>query len=134
MIHACVVPFAHSFLFLIAQAVGPHAQQADVGAMVLWLGVAAAVIGAVSVGAYYAHRAALRRRLNSHPALFHALCRVHQLNRGERTLLWQVVRAQNRAYPGQVFTEPGWGAGQRLPAELRAKAAEVAKLHNKLFG
>jgi len=133
MKHARVLALIHPLFFLVGRARGPHGQHADVGSMFLWLAVAAAVIGAISVGAYYAHRAALQRRLNSHPALFDALCKVHRLNRGERALLRQVVRAQNMTFPSQVFTEPGWGAARPLPADLRSKASELARLQEKLF-
>ncbi len=112
----------------------PHGQQVDVGSMLLWLGMAAAAIGTISVAVYFAHRAALRRRLNSHPGLFDALCKVHQLDRGQRTLLRQIVRVRNMRYPGQIFTEPGWMNPKTLPATLQDKRAELGNLYHKLFG
>ena len=102
--------------------------------MLLWLGAGAAAIGAISVAAYCAHRAALRRQTNSHPGLFDALCQVHQLDRSQRRLLRQVVRVRNLAYAGQVFTEPGRLHPKTLPASFRARTAELAKLNKTLFG
>lgn len=123
----------NSVPWLAAQTRGVQHQVA-VGPMLLWLGVAALAVGGVSVGAYLAHRAALRRRLNSHPGLFDGLCKTHQLARGHKSLLWQVARVQNVPYPAQVFTEPKWTHPKTLPAALQPKAAELGKLHKKLFG
>ncbi len=124
----------NSVPWLVGQGRIAHGQQVDAGPILLLLGVAAVVIAGVSVGAYLAHHAAVRRRLNSHPGLFDGLCKVHGLDRGQRALLLQVVRARNVPYPGQVFTEPNWMHPKSLPSPLQAKTAELSKLHKKLFG
>ncbi len=129
-----ILDSAHWMPPLVAQARGPHGQQVDIGSMLLWLGAGAAAIGAISVAAYFAHRAALRRRTNSHTGLFDALCQVHQLDRSQRSLLRQVVRVRSMPYPGQVFTEPGRLNPTTLPASLQAKAPDLAKLNKTLFG
>ncbi|MDY0165263.1 MAG: hypothetical protein RBS80_01885 [Thermoguttaceae bacterium] len=113
---------------------GGYSQQVDVGSMLLWLGIAAVATAAVSVAVFFSHRAALRRRLNSHSGLFDGLCRVHNLTRGQRVLLRQIVQVHTPTYPCQVFTEPIWTHPQSLPAALRGKAADLGKLHKKLFG
>lgn len=118
---------------LLAQSRGAHGQQVDVGSMLLWLGIAVVVIGGISLGAFLAHRAAVKRQTNSHPGLFDALCKVHNLDRGQKSLLQHVVRARNMTYPGQVFTEPKWTNPKSLPAALRGKAAELGNLHQVLF-
>ncbi|MDZ7620395.1 MAG: hypothetical protein U1E05_25615 [Patescibacteria group bacterium] len=118
---------------LLAQARGPQSPQVDVGSMLLMLGIASVVIGGVSLGIFFAHRASVKRQKDSHPGLFNALCKVHNLDRGQKSLLSQVVRARNTTYPAQVFTEPKWTNPKSLPASLAGKAADVAKLHQALF-
>lgn len=113
---------------------GGYSQQVDVGSMLLWLGIATIVTGAVSVAVFFSHRAALRRRLNSHPGLFDGLCRVHSLTRGQRALLRQIVQVRTPTYPCQVFTDPVWTHPQSVPAVLRGRAGDLGKLHKKLFG
>ena len=128
-----VFHLARPIPMLLAQSRGAHGQQVDVGSMLLWLGIAAVVIGGISLGAFLAHRAAVQRRKSSHPGLFDALCKVHNLDRSQKSLLQQVVRARNMAYPGQMFTEPKWMNPKSLPASLQGKAAELANLHQVLF-
>lgn len=118
---------------LFGQVRRGYGQQADTAAMVLWLGIALAAVGIVSVAVYFAHRAAIRRRLNSHPRLFDALCKLHRLPRHQRILLRQVVRARNMAYPAQVFIEPGCLDVRTLPEPLRGSVAELGKMNKKLF-
>ncbi len=125
---------ADSFPSLLSYSRGGYSQQADVGAMLLWLGIAGVAIGVISMAAYLAHRAALRRRLNSHAGLFDAMCKLHNLPRSQRTVLRQIIRARNIAVPSLVFIEPGWLNPQTLPPAFRSKAAELGKLRKKLFG
>lgn len=122
------------FPTLLSYSRGVHSHQSDVGSMLVWLGIAGVAIGAISMAAYLAHRAALRRRLNSHAGLFDAMCKLHNLPRSQRTVLRQIIRARNIAVPGLVFIEPGWLNPQTLPPAFRSKAAELGKLRKKLFG
>ncbi len=126
-------PGQASLVPLLGQVRRPHAQ-VDVASMLLWLGIAAVTIAVASVGAYLAHRAAQRRRFNSHPGLFDALCKLHQLNRAQRALLQQVVHVRKTACPGQIFTDPTWLTCKTLPAALQSKSADLEKLHRTLFG
>ena len=128
-----VLQVTDGFPSLLSYSRGGHTQQVDLGSMLLWLATAGVAIGAISIAVYLAHRAAVRRRLNSHPGLFDALCKVHNLPRSQRTLLRQVVRVRNMAPPGLVFIEPDWLNPETLPADLRGKAAELRKLHKRLF-
>jgi len=129
-----VLQLAFSHPLLLGQTGTLRGPQTEVGPMLLWLGLAGLAIGALSTTAYYLHRAALQRRLNSHPGLFDALCTLHGLDRGQKTLLRQLVRTRNPVYPAQVFTEPQWLESERLPAGLRAKKADLDKMHKMLFG
>ncbi len=127
-----VFHLARPIPMLLAQSRGAR-QQVDVGTMLLWLGIATVVIGGISLGMIFAHRAAVQRRKNSHPGLFDALCKVHNLDRGQKSLLQQVVRARNMTFPGQVFTEPKWLNPKSLPGVLQGKATELGNLRRLLF-
>ncbi len=128
-----VFHLARPIPLIIAQVRGMRGAHVDVSSMLLWLGIAAVVVGGVVAGAILMHRAAVKRQKNSHPGLFDALCKVHNFQRSQRSLLLQVVRVRNMPFPAQIFTEPKWTSPKSLPAALKNNAAELAKLHKALF-
>ncbi len=111
---------------------GP-AQRADTRQMLIWLLVAGAAIGVVSVVVMGANRLARHWRFNSHPALFYGLCKVHGLDSGARRLLKRVVRFHRLGQPGRLFVEPKWLDPAKLGPSFQAQAADLERLRNRLF-
>ena len=117
---------------LLAERSAP-APRADAGQMLVWLLVAAAAIGVVSVILVVGNRMARRWRYNSHRGLFHGLCKVHGLDSGSRRLLKRVVRFHRLTQPGRLFIEPKWLDPANLGASFRTQAAQLADLRQSLF-
>ncbi len=105
----------------------------DAGTLVVWI-VAAAVVVAVLCGALVAaNRLHHQRRFNSKWSLYHQLCRLHGLDRGNRRLLGQLVRQHNLAYPATIFTDPKWFNPAIQPPALRAHGPQLTALAERLF-
>ena len=110
-----------------------RANKADTGQMLVWLLVAAAVIGVVCVVLAVANHLARRWRYNSHPALFYKLCKIHGLDPGKRRLLKRGERFHRLAQPGRVFVEPQWLDPTNLGASFREQAAELVAIRKGVF-
>jgi hypothetical protein len=115
-------------------AAGRASYDMDLGAMVVWLMIAAGGIAAVSLGLWWFTRRMHRRSRYSHAALLAGLCRLHGLTRRGRALLGQLARASGLAHPARLFLEPEWYEPSRLPPALRGRSDEIARLRQRLFG
>lgn len=106
---------------------------ADSGEVMVWLLVAAVVIGAVVAALVLVNRAVHKRRTNSHAGLFAGLCQHHKLDRNRRNLLKALGQAHRVRYPARVFLDPTLFDPKRLPPGLRAKKDEILALRQQLF-
>ncbi len=127
--HATNVAFYASPRLVAASA----RSQGDSGMAVVWLLVAAVVIGVVVAGLVLANRAAQRRRTNSHPGLFAGLCLHHKLDRNRRNLLKALGQAHRVRYAARVFLDPTLFDPKRLPPALQARKQEILALRKQLF-
>lgn len=95
-----------------------------------------AVVGAVVIGgaAYYAHHLVQENKKNSHPELFRGLCQAHELDRGSRKLLKQVVRVYQMNKPALIFVEPKWLRSAAGNAAFQAESENLRQLQDRLFG
>jgi hypothetical protein len=120
----------HTFPSLVAASARA---KTDSGAALVWLLVAAVVIGVVVAGLVLANRAAQRRRTNSHPGLFAGLCLHHKLDRNRRNLLKALGQAHRVRYAARVFLDPTLFDPKRLPPALRSRKEEILALRQQLF-
>jgi hypothetical protein len=78
-----------------------------------------------------------RRRRDFHydspPRLFLELCRVHKLNWSHRRLLKHLAAARGLKSPATLFVEPEYFDMTNVPMALKASAAELRQLRQKLF-
>jgi hypothetical protein len=75
-----------------------------------------------------------RHRAYDNPRrLFLGLCRAHRLRWSDRWLLWQVAKWQRLRDPARVFLEPERLEKQNLSPALRAQAARLQSLRDRLF-
>ena len=109
------------------------AQRADTRHMMVWLLVAGAVIGVVSVILVIANRVAWHWRHKSHRGLFSGLCKVHGLDAGSRRLLNRAARFNRLRQPARLFIEPKGLDPAGLGPAFRSDAAALGKLRNSLF-
>ena len=109
------------------------ARRADTGQMMVWLLIAGAVIGVVSVIVVIANRINRHWRYKSPGGLFSGLCSAHGLDAASRRLLKRVVRVHRLRHPAFLFIEPKWLDPAGLGPEFRAQAPALAKLRNSLF-
>lgn len=66
-------------------------------------------------------------------ALFLELCRAHRLRFSDRWLLWRLARADRLRNPARLFLEPERFDPAGLPAILRLRARQLARIREKLF-
>ncbi len=127
--------FAHSpdAAFTTIASLIAARDQADSGKALIWLLVAAVIIGVIVGGLTLATRVAHRRRTNSHPGLFAGLCRHHNLDRNRRNLLKSLGQAHRVRYAARVFLDPSLFDPKRLPPALRARKDEILALRKQLF-
>ncbi len=107
--------------------------RADSSKALIWLVVAAVVIGGVVGILALANRAAHRRRTNSHPGLFASLCQHHKLDRNCRNLLKALGQAHRVRYAARVFLDPNLFDPKQLPPALRSQKKDILALRQKLF-
>jgi len=106
----------------------------EIGDLVLWgLGLVGVVAVAWLLAKLLAWRDGRGAR-NSPRALFRGLCKVHSLDRRQRSLLRQLARVHRLAHPAILFVEP-----QRLyPGENSpvpsSQVDALAVLRQRLFG
>jgi hypothetical protein len=78
-----------------------------------------------------------RRRRDFHydspPRLFADLCRAHKLNWSSRRLLKHLAAASGLKSPAMLFVEPEHFDMTNVPIALKASAAELRQLRQKLF-
>lgn len=128
------MPIGQGVYGLLSAAEKPApGQPADVRQVLIWLLVAMGAICAVGIVLTIANGIANRWRYNSHPALFHRLCQVHELDSASRRLLKRVARFHRLRQPARLFVEPKWLDPGPLGAALGHRAAELAQLRNRLF-
>jgi hypothetical protein len=65
--------------------------------------------------------------------LFRALCRAHQLDRGERKLLRRLARRHQLKQPAALFLEPERFSPAGLGPEFQNQAASLLALRTRLF-
>ena len=114
-------------------AASRRAGRVDAGQALMLLAIAGGMIAVVCLAIRFGSRLQRQRRLSSHGSLFRGLCRTHGLDHRARGLLKQVARQHKLAQPARLFTEPKWLEPGSLPGALRERAAELAKLRNRLF-
>ena len=107
--------------------------QADSSEALVWLLVAAVVIGGIVGALVLVNRAVHRRRTNSHSGLFASLCQHHKLDRNRRNLLKALGQAHRVRYAARVFLDPTLFEPKRLPPALRARKDEILALRQQLF-
>ena len=98
---------------------------ADSGEVMVWLLVAAVVIGVVVAALVVVNRAIHKRRTSSHAGLFAGLCQHHKLDRNRRNLLKALGQAHRVRYPARVFLDPTLFDPKRLPPGLQGKKEEI---------
>ena len=108
--------------------------EADTGQMMVWLLVAGGIIAVVCGVLLLYTKMAHKWRTDSHRGLFWSLCKLHELDRGNRKLLRQAVQFHDLTPPSRVFTEPKWLDPAKLGAEFRSQAKALKQLRNRLFG
>ncbi len=135
MIHAMLTDLSlREPVLFAARGVGRRRGGADTGEVLLYMAIAAMVIGAVCGVLYAFNRHRHRQRFNSHSSLFTGLCERHNLDRTARTLLKRIASHHNLKYPAQVFIEPKLLDPNGLGDSLRSQGLHVAALRNQLFG
>lgn len=107
---------------------------ADTGEVLLYMAIAAVVIGVVCGVLYAVNRHRHTQRFNSHASLFNGLCERHELNRSARALLKQIAGHHKLKYPARVFIEPKLFDPNGLGGSLKSQGLQVAALRNQLFG
>ena len=65
--------------------------------------------------------------------LFRELCLAHKLDRGSARLLAHLATALRLEQPAQIFLTPAAFEPARLPGSLKARAAELKLLRERLF-
>jgi hypothetical protein len=108
--------------------------EADTGQMMVWSLVAGVMIAVVCGGLLLYTKMAHKWRTNSQPGLFWSLCKLHELDRGNRQLLKRAVQFHGLAPPSRVFTEPDWLDPAKLGSEFRPQAKALKELRSRLFG
>ncbi len=106
---------------------------ASSGEVLIYLAVAAAVIGIVMAAVYVGGKQAHARRFNSHASLFTGLCQTHKIDRSGRALLKSLATFHNLAQPARLFCEPQWLSPDHVPPAMKKNEAEIAKLYSQLF-
>jgi len=95
-------------------------------------------ISAVFVLAVLVWRASKKRSTrvytsDSSAKLFSELCAAHGLPRANRKLLKRLADARGVTNPAMLFLEPHQFGTNGLPAELKASAPELGRIHGQLF-
>lgn len=127
--HTAILGLINSNNLVVASA----RAKADSGEAMMWLLVAAVIIGAIVAGMMLINQAAHRRRTNSHPGLFAGLCQHHKLDRNRRNLLKALGHAHRVRYAARVFLDPTLFDPKRLPPALRSRTDEILALRRQLF-
>ena len=92
------------------------------------------IIGAIAAAiVYYRRRNDLTQPCTDSQKLFRELCLAHDLDRAAQKLLGQLADAFHLAQPAEVFVRPSVFTAEQLPDHLRAEAARIAELHERLF-
>lgn len=108
-------------------------QGSESGMLIVFLVILAVLIGGAIGIAAYVNKVNYRRRYDSHPSLFSSLCKLHELSRGERSLLKSIGTIRKLKEPAIMFIEPRWLDPYRLPNNLKSEASNVKRLKEKLF-
>lgn len=103
------------------------------GTMIVRVVIGIGVLVVLGVAVEVVRRIRVHQNGNSPEALFYGLCRVHDLDRSARALMWEVACLHRLAHPACVFTEPRWLDPAGLRNSLGPRVAEAAALHARLF-
>ena len=109
------------------------ARRGETGEIIFWLFIFGVSIGIICSISYAATQFANHWKYNSHPSLFYSLCRVHDIDRGNRSLLKQVIRHHGITQPARIFTEPQWLDPAKLGKSFEAKAQQLLTLRKRFF-
>ncbi len=109
------------------------ARRGETGEIVILMLVFGVIIGLICGIGYAATQFAHKWKYNSHPSLFYSLCRVHDIDRGTRSMLKQVIRHHGLTQPACLFTEPQWLDPAKLGKPFKAKAQQLIALRKRLF-
>jgi hypothetical protein len=102
--------------------------------LIPWVIVIVGLFVALTVLSWILARRDKSEHFNSPRALFRAIAKAHELDRGSRRLLWQLAREQGLAQqPARVFLEPDRFESAQLGAAIRSQHAALAALRAKLF-
>ncbi|QEG35665.1 hypothetical protein [Bythopirellula goksoeyrii] len=91
------------------------------------------VVGLVAAFVAYRRRNDLERPCTDSQKLFRELCQAHQLDQGTQKLLSKLAVAFQLAQPAEVFVSPRVFSPDQLPEHLRAEAARIVELRERLF-
>ncbi len=111
----------------------PRRVRLDSHDLLIWLAIAAGVALAIFVLSTLLSRQERIRRYSSPRGLFRALCRAHELARGERRLLKRLARHHQLSHPARLFLEIERFDPGVLGPELQAHAEQFAALRDRLF-
>ncbi len=112
---------------------GPESQLdwGDAVGILAFVAVAAALLGAL----HWLLRYQGERRRCFHPGrLFQQLCRLHQLDRHQRRLLWQLAQARAPEHPGTVFVVQELWDIEHLRTQGSPGASVLVQIYEKIFG
>lgn len=102
--------------------------------IVVSLGVAVALIAAVCGGLAFYSRWSHKQKHDSHSGLFCELCKAHELDRKQGTLLKQVAKLFRMTQPAQLFSQPKWLSSGQLSAKMPGRQDDLKALRDVLFG
>jgi hypothetical protein len=74
-----------------------------------------------------------RQTFNSPRALFRTLCKAHNLDRPQRTLLKQLAKHHKVSLPARLFLETQWFDLETLSPALRERQHEIESIRALLF-
>jgi len=117
----------------LGRAFQSHSRRSGSGEhLLLFVGVALAVIGLLAAMAYWERRRKRKRvKTDTELLLFRNLCRIHQLPAAEIQLLQQAAESASLPRRSDIFVDPSILASHAKRSGANSK--RYAKLHQKLF-
>ncbi len=100
----------------------------------VWVGIVLAVVVAFVVLSRLMMRQERRRRYHSPRALFKQLCKAHNIQRAERSLLLKLAQFRQVELPTQLFFESQHFDPQTLDNRFHDDLPRLAELRTTLFG
>lgn len=121
--------FSHRLLVAATPSDGASTMQ-----IVVSLGIAAAVIAAVCAALAFYSRWSHKQKHDSHSGLFCELCKTHELDRKQSSLLKQVAKLFRMTQPAQLFSQPKWLSSGQLGTKMPGREDDLKALRDILFG